>query len=36
MPQGCVAGDPSDCGSQRGALPFNGVPSNGFDVNAVS
>lgn len=36
VPQGCVVGDPLDCGAQRGALPFNGVPSNGFDINAVS
>ncbi|RDW59437.1 hypothetical protein BP6252_12524 [Coleophoma cylindrospora] len=36
VPEGCLSTDPSDCGALRGALPFDNVPSNGFDVNASS
>ncbi|RDW65184.1 hypothetical protein BP5796_09876 [Coleophoma crateriformis] len=41
VPEGCLSTDPSDCGAlhcgeQVGALPFDNVPSNGFDVNASS
>lgn len=36
VPQGCLSSDPENCGSLRGAEPFNGAPSNGFQVNASS
>lgn len=36
VPQGCLSNDPSFCGNLRGALPFEGVPSSGFQVNASS
>lgn len=36
VPEGCTDSDPSDCGSLRGAYPFNGQDSSGFLVNASS
>jgi hypothetical protein len=36
LPEGCIESDPSNCGSLRGAYPFNGKDSNGFAVNATS
>ncbi|KAF2677198.1 acid protease [Lentithecium fluviatile CBS 122367] len=36
LPEGCIESDPSDCGSLRGAYPFNGKASNGFAINASS
>ncbi len=36
VPEGCTPEDPSDCGTERGVYPFNGEPSTGFQVNAVS
>jgi hypothetical protein len=36
VPEGCTHTDPSNCGSLRGAYPFNGKDSNGFLVNASS
>jgi hypothetical protein len=36
VPEGCTESDPSNCGSLRGAYPFNGKDSDGFAVNASS
>lgn len=36
VPEGCTDSDPSNCGSLRGAYPFNGKDSSGFQVNASS
>lgn len=36
LPEGCTDSDPSNCGSLRGAYPFNGKDSSGFAVNASS
>ncbi|KAK4987320.1 hypothetical protein LTR66_007623 [Elasticomyces elasticus] len=37
VPEGCTAtGDPSNCGSLRGVMPFNGVAGSGFLVNKSS
>jgi len=36
VPEGCIETDPSNCGSLRGAYPFNGKESNGYAVNASS
>jgi hypothetical protein len=36
VPAGCTPEDPSDCGAERGVYPFDGEPSTGFQVNAVS
>ena len=35
VPEGCLPSDPTDCGAQRGALPFQNQPSRGFQTNAV-
>jgi hypothetical protein len=36
VPEGCIETDPSNCGSLRGAYPFNGRDSDGLSVNASS
>lgn len=36
VPQGCLLNDSNSCGHLRGAEPFKGAPSNGFQVNASS
>ncbi|CAG8980566.1 hypothetical protein HYALB_00002564 [Hymenoscyphus albidus] len=36
VPEGCLSTDPSDCGAQRGVLPFRNQPSSGFQINASS
>jgi len=36
VPEGCIAGDPSNCAQLRGAEPFNGVASQGFQTNESS
>ncbi|CAI6333616.1 unnamed protein product [Periconia digitata] len=36
VPEGCIESDPTDCGSLRGAMPFNGKESSGFLTNASS
>ena len=36
VPQGCISTDPSNCGALRGALPFHGAASNGFESNQSS
>lgn len=33
LPEGCTADDPSDCAQTRGAEPFNGAASPGFQTN---
>ncbi|EKG13670.1 Peptidase A1 [Macrophomina phaseolina MS6] len=35
-PHGCTSTDPSNCTSARGAEPFNGAQSSGFNTNASS
>lgn len=35
-PQGCTSTDPSNCTTTRGAEPFNGAESSGFNTNASS
>ncbi|KAF2083810.1 acid protease [Saccharata proteae CBS 121410] len=36
VPEGCIAGYPSDCSSSRGSEPFNSVASPGFETNQSS
>ncbi|KAF2720902.1 acid protease [Polychaeton citri CBS 116435] len=36
VPQGCTSSDPEDCAYLRGALPFDGKNSSGFDTTASS
>lgn len=36
VPEGCTSDDPSNCGSLRGAYPFNGKESSGFQTNVSS
>ncbi|OCK83868.1 acid protease [Lepidopterella palustris CBS 459.81] len=36
VPEGCIASDPSNCGSLRGVYPFNGAQSSGFQYNQSS
>ncbi|KAH7094512.1 aspartic peptidase domain-containing protein [Paraphoma chrysanthemicola] len=33
VPDGCTPSDPTNCGEQRGAYPFNGNSSNGFQID---
>ena len=36
VPEGCTPSDPPNCGSLRGAYPFDGAQSTGFQTNASS
>ena len=36
VPEGCLVTDPLNCGSLRGVLPYQGLPSNGFQKNESS
>lgn len=36
VPEGCIESDPSDCGSLRGVMPFDGAQGTGFLTNDSS
>lgn len=36
VPEGCIASDPSNCGSLRGVMPFEGTQGTGFLTNDSS